>query len=202
MITHRIFSLVVIAAVILIVSCAAPVTPLPAPTQSAPQNASPTQSAVQPPVVTQTTAPTAIPTKAAALPPAATQTVAPTAMPTKAAVQPTAPAQSTVQGAVPTKAAAQPTGTAKLNMDEIFPPGPGREVMLDNCTNCHTIVPLVILQYPQAQWDNSARNHRDRVPRMSDADFKAAYAYLAKNFNPDRPVPKLPKELLDTWTDY
>jgi hypothetical protein len=175
MITHRIFSLTALAAVILIVSCAAPVTQPPAPTQPAPQIASPTQAAAQP------TAPT--------------QTIAQTAIPTKAAVQPT------VQSAVPTKAA-QPTGTAKLNMDEIFPPGPGREAMLDNCTTCHTIVPLVVLQYPQAQWDASARNHRDRVPRMSDADFKAAYAYLAKNFNPDRPVPKLPKELLDTWTDY
>ena len=74
--------------------------------------------------------------------------------------------------------------------------------MLNNCTTCHTIVPLVVLQYGQQQWDNSARNHRDRVPRLSDADFKAAYAYLAKNFNPDHPVPKLPQDLLDTWTDY
>lgn len=161
MVTHRMFSLAVIAAVILIVSCAAPVTPLTAPTQSAPQIPSPTQSVAQP----------------------------------------TASTQSTVASAVPTRAAT-PTGTAKLNMDEIFPPGPGREAVLDNCTNCHTIVPLVVLQYPQAQWDNSARNHRGRVPSMSDADFKAAYAYLAKNFNPDHPVPKLPQELLDTWTDY
>jgi mono/diheme cytochrome c family protein len=181
MVTHRMFSLAVIAAVILIVSCAAPVTPPTAPTQSAPQIPSPTQSVAQP------TAPA--------------QTAAPTAIPTQAAAQPTASTQSTVASAVPTRAAT-PTGTAKLNMDEIFPPGDGRAAVLDNCTNCHTIVPLVVLQYPQAQWDNSARNHRSRVPRMSDADFKAAYAYLAKNFNPDRPVPKLPQELLDTWTDY
>ncbi len=37
---------------------------------------------------------------------------------------------------------------------------------------------------------------------MSDQDYKMVYDYLAKYFNPDRPVPVLPKELLDTWTDY
>ncbi len=122
--------------------------------------------------------------------------------PTPSVAQPTASTQPTVATAVPTKAAAQPTGTAKINMDEIFPPGPGREAMLDNCTSCHTFVPMVVLQMSQSQWDRNAMDHRDRVPRMSDGDFKAAYTYLAKNFNPDRPVPKLPKELLDTWTDY
>jgi mono/diheme cytochrome c family protein len=181
MVTHRIFSLLALA-VGLVVSCAAPLAPTTAPTQSAPQVASPTQAA------TQTIAPP--------------QATSQTAIPTKAPVQTAAPTQTAAQTALPTKAAAQPTGTAKLNMDEIFPPGAGREAVLDNCTTCHTIVPLVILQYSQGQWDASARNHRDRVPRMSDADFKAAYSYLAKNFNPDRPVPQLPKELLDTWTDY
>jgi hypothetical protein len=175
MATHRMFLLAVIAAVILVVSCAAPVTQPPAPTQSAPQIPSPTQSVAQPPAATQTTAPTAIPTKAA--------------------VQPTAPS------AVATKAA-PPTATAKLNMDEIFPPGPGRELVLDNCSNCHTIVPIVTLQMEKDQWDRDARDHRDRVPRLTDAEFRRLYDYLIANFNPQHPIPKLPKELLDTWTDY
>ncbi|WP_455388593.1 hypothetical protein [Petrachloros mirabilis] len=178
---HRIFSFTAFAIPILIVSCAAPTAQQAAPTQTAPQIASPTQAAV--------------PTVAPA--PTTTQT----AVPTKAAVPTLAPSPTAAQTAVPTKAT-QSTGTTKLNMDEIFPPGPGREAVLDNCTTCHTFVPLVILQYGQAQWDLSARNHRDRVPGMSDADFKAAYEYLAKNFNPDHPVPDLPRELLDTWTDY
>lgn len=180
MVAHRILLLLALS-VGLGVSCAAPVAPTTAPTQSAPQVATPTGSAVQ----------TAAPT------PTAVQT----AIPTKAAAQTMAPTQTAVQSAVPTKAA-QPTRTAKLNMDEIFPPGPGREAVLDNCTSCHTIVPIVVLQMSQSQWDRNARDHRDRVPRMGDADFKAAYAYLAKNFNPERPVPQLPQELLDTWTDY
>ena len=28
------------------------------------------------------------------------------------------------------------------------------------------------------------------------------YTYLKANFNPDRPVPTLPKELLESWTTY
>ncbi len=191
MATRRMFLPAVIAAVILIVSCAAPAAPPTAPTQSAPQPV-PTQPVALSAAPAPTNAPTAVITKAA--PP--TVTSSPTA-----ATQPTATTPPTAASAAPPRAPTQ-TVTAKLNMDEIFPPGPGRDVVLNNCTTCHTIVPLVVLQYGQAQWDNSARNHRDRVPRLSDADFKAAYAYLAKNFNPDHPVPKLPQDLLDTWTDY
>ena len=157
MVAHRIFSLMAIAAGILIASCAAPVAPTAVPPQPA--------------------APTAPPTQLSA---------------------PTQPAGATVAPSSQTPAG----GTTKLNMDEIFPPGPGRGLVLDNCTTCHTIVPIVVLQMPQAQWDRNARDHRDRVLGLTDAEFKTTYEYLAKNFNPDRPVPKLPKELLDTWTSY
>lgn len=188
MVIRRIVALSVLVVGILMVSCAAPAAPPSAPATAVPAAA--------------TSAPVASPTQAAAQTSAPTQTTLPTAAPTKAAAPSPAPAQTTAPTTIPTKAAAQPTLTTKLDMNAIFPPGTGREAVLDNCTTCHTFVPLVILQYSQTQWDNSARNHRDRVPRMSDGDFKAAYDYLAKNFNPDRPVPQLPKQLLDTWTDY
>jgi cytochrome c5 len=97
-------------------------------------------------------------------------------------------------------AAAQPT--AKLNIDEIFPPGKGRDLVLNNCTNCHTIVPIVVLQMTKDAWDLNAREHRDRVTALTDAEVAVLYEYLAANFNPDRPVPKLPEELLKTWTAY
>lgn len=132
--------------------------------------------------------------------------VAPTTVPTQPAGPTTAPMQPAAPTSVPTKPVAPgaqtPAGSTKLNMDEIFPPGPGREAMLDNCTTCHTFVPMVVLQMSQSLWDTNALGHRDRVPRMSDADYKAAYEYLAKNFNPDKPVPTLPQELLNFWTDY
>jgi mono/diheme cytochrome c family protein len=105
-------------------------------------------------------------------------------------------------GQPPGAAAAANTAPAKLNIDEIFPPGEGRELVLNNCTSCHTIVPIVVLQMTKDAWELNAREHRDRVTSLSDAEVATLYAYLAANFNPGRPVPKLPKELLDTWTAY
>ena len=75
-------------------------------------------------------------------------------------------------------------------------------MVLNNCTSCHTFVPIVILQMTKEAWERNGRDHRERVGGMNDADFKELYEYLAANFNPDRPVPKLPKELLETWTSY
>ena len=90
----------------------------------------------------------------------------------------------------------------KLNIDEIFPPGEGRDLVLNNCTSCHTIVPIVVLRMTKEAWELNAREHRDRVTSLSDAEVATLYAYLVANFNPNRPVPTLPRELLDTWTAY
>ena|SRR5712692_4531780 len=90
--------------------------------------------------------------------------------------------------------------SVKVNIDEIFPPGRGRDLVLSNCTTCHTFVPIVVLQMTKEAWERNSRDHRDRVKALSDDDFKTLYEYLVVNFNPDRPVPTLPKELLDTWT--
>jgi hypothetical protein len=92
--------------------------------------------------------------------------------------------------------------SAKVNIDEIFPTGEGRDLVLNNCTSCHTIVPIVVLQMTKDAWERNSRDHRERVPALSDAEFKTLYDYLIANFNPERPVPKLPKALLDTWTSY
>jgi mono/diheme cytochrome c family protein len=94
------------------------------------------------------------------------------------------------------------TVAAKVNIDEIFPPGEGRDLVLNNCQNCHTFVPIVVLQMEEAAWTRNSIDHRERVTQVSDEDFKTLYAYLKANFHPGRPVPTLPKELLDTWTSY
>jgi mono/diheme cytochrome c family protein len=114
-----------------------------------------------------------------------------------------APPRSSAEGR--TSAAARAQGAkaaAKLNMDEIFPAGPGRELVLNNCQNCHTFVPIVILQMEPDAWRRNSIDHRDRVTSLSDDEFKTLYEYLVANFNPSRPVPTLPKELLETWTSY
>jgi mono/diheme cytochrome c family protein len=90
---------------------------------------------------------------------------------------------------------------SKVNMEEIFPPGAGRDLVLNNCQNCHTFVPIVVLQMEEEAWTRSSLDHRQRV-NVSDEEFKTIYSYLKANFNPNRPVPKLPKELLESWTTY
>ena len=112
-------------------------------------------------------------------------------------------ADSSAEPHQPAKTKPSPSSqSARVNIDEIFPPGPGRALVLNNCTSCHTFVPIVVLQMTKEAWQRNSRDHRERVTALSDAEFKTLYEYLMANFNPDRPVPTLPKELLDTWTSY
>ena len=94
------------------------------------------------------------------------------------------------------------TVAAKVNIDEIFPPGDGRDLVLNNCQNCHTFVPIVVLQMDADAWTRNSIDHRERVTTLTDDEFKTLYTYLRANFHPGRPVPNLPKALLDTWTSY
>lgn len=107
-------------------------------------------------------------------------------------------------GSAPDAAAdrASTRSPSKLNLDEIFPPGDGRELVLDNCQNCHTFVPIVVLQMEKDAWQRSSVDHRDRVNNLSDEELKTVYEYLIANFGPHRPVPTLPKEFLESWTTY
>ena len=90
----------------------------------------------------------------------------------------------------------------KVNLEEIFPAGPGRDLVLENCQNCHTFVPIVVLQMDKDAWQRNSLDHRERVTTLTDEQFKTVYDYLSTNFGPHRPVPKLPKGLLKTWTGY
>ena len=110
------------------------------------------------------------------------------------------PAPSGVQKSA--TANAQQTTATKVNLDEIFPPGPGRDLMLHNCQSCHTWTPIAILRMDKAAWQRNSLEHRERVEALNDEEFKLLYDYLASTFTPDRPVPKLPPELLESWTAY
>ena len=100
----------------------------------------------------------------------------------------------------PAAPAAPAPAPLKIDMNAIFPPGPGRDLVLNNCQNCHTFVPIVVLQMEETAWTRSSVDHRPRVSGLSDEEFKTLYDYLKANFNPAHPVPALPRELLDTWT--
>ena len=90
----------------------------------------------------------------------------------------------------------------KLNMEELFPPGAGRDLILNNCQNCHTFVPILILQMDKDAWQRNSLDHRERVSNLTDDEFKTVYQYLTTNFGPHRPVPNLPPDLLKSWTSY
>ena len=90
----------------------------------------------------------------------------------------------------------------KVDLVKIFPPGAGRELVLGNCQSCHALTPIIILQMDRDAWHRSSLAHRERVPLLSDEEFKSVYEYLPQNFGPHRPVPELPQALLDEWTSY
>jgi hypothetical protein len=99
-------------------------------------------------------------------------------------------------------APAAPAGPTKIDLDKIFPQGRGRDLVLANFQNCHTVVPIVVLQMDKDAWQRNSIDHRPRVTNLSDAEFSVLYEYLSATFGPHRPVPELPRELLETWTSY
>lgn len=112
--------------------------------------------------------------------------------------------------AVPPPAAEQAAEEASIvvteakpfNIRDVFPEGPGRELVLANCQSCHVLVPILVLRMDEAAWYRSSIEHRERVEGLTDVEFEVLYDYLTTTFTPDRPIPSLPPALLDTWTTY
>lgn len=119
-----------------------------------------------------------------AAPPTAVPTVSPTALPT-------APG--------PGAAATSPAASAKVDLDKIFPAGKGRDLLLLNCSACHSFVRAVVGQRTKDAWEVVKRNMRSRVSGMSDQDFETVFAYLEANFDDTKPPPDLPDWLRSTW---
>jgi hypothetical protein len=102
----------------------------------------------------------------------------------------------------------------QLDLDEVFrcsgeTVGPeqclaAREVILNNCTTCHTFVPIVMQPFDGDGWRGLLVRHVEngRVSQLSDGDVENLRLYLAENFNGDLPPPDLPPALLETWTSY
>ena len=90
----------------------------------------------------------------------------------------------------------------RVDLDAIFPPGAGRDLVLNNCQSCHVWVPIVILQMDKDAWRRNSLEHRGRVEALRDEDFETLYRYLSSTFTPERPVPELPAALLEAWTTY
>jgi hypothetical protein len=85
-------------------------------------------------------------------------------------------------------------------MNEIFPPGDGREAALDNCMQCHSIIRIVWGPRTEREWENVKHRHMERVRALDAKSFNAIFIYLRDNFGPDKPYPRLPQWYLDSVT--
>ena len=71
-----------------------------------------------------------------------------------------------------------------------FPPGDGRETVMQLCSKCHS--PNIILAYGQSRvgWENTITKMARLGAKGSDDDFSDIADYLTKNF-PPTPVQKI-----------
>lgn len=93
--------------------------------------------------------------------------------------------------------AAAPAAEAPTNVAEIFPEGPGKQLVLNNCASCHQVACAAIGQRPAGRWEELREAHREHAPGLSDEDLTAIFAYLGANFGSDRPEPVVPPEFLE-----
>ncbi len=182
--------------ILTIVACV-PISQLPQASPAAP--AVPTQTlaaATQAPPVAVKPTPTTAPATATTPPTAAVIPATATSRPTLASATATAaaPAATTAAATAASALASQATsgGPQKLNLDDYMPKGTARDLLLANCTACHSFVPIVTGQRTRARWDNIRTNHRDAVLRLPEKDYTVIYDYLAENFNDTKPEPKFP----------
>jgi hypothetical protein len=90
--------------------------------------------------------------------------------------------------------AAEPSGPEPKTVADLFPAGPGRDLVMNNCTSCHNVACSAMGQRTADRWDSLRDAHRDRV---SGADVNAIFAYLKTNFGPDKPEPRIPPAFLE-----
>lgn len=108
------------------------------------------------------------------------------------AAAPSAGSESSSQ-AQSTKAPAQ-TPPMPATVADLFPPGPGREPVLNNCGSCHNLACSTIGQRMASRWDALKESHKEKA---SDADLDATFAYLKANFDDSKPEPKVPPRFLE-----
>lgn len=79
-----------------------------------------------------------------------------------------------------------------------------RDLLLNNCTVCHTFVPIVMQQFDSNGWNSLLERHvaAARTNQLASKDITVIHDYLAANFNGRLPPPELPPALLETWTSY
>ena len=106
--------------------------------------------------------------------------------------QPATPAAAPAPAPAPP---ASPTGKP-FNVASIFPPGPGRDMVLSTCGSCHPVSCVARGQRTAERWASLQRSHKDKLTATSEADLNTMFSYLKANFSDTRPEPQIPPEAL------
>ena len=117
------------------------------------------------------------------------------ASPTPAAPTPTR-ASADQATAMPSPTPTPASGPQRLDLDEIFPPDEGRELVFQTCLSCHEILPFGGVRKSRGEWLDHQAEHTPRFAQLShearpsDAELETLYEYLITNFDRGRPNSK------------
>ena len=117
------------------------------------------------------------------------------------------PSDNTAQAPASTPAASQPqpqptpataaiAAAKPLSVADLFPPGAGRDQVLDTCGTCHPVACSARGQRTAAQWDRIMETHKDKLTSVSGENLNALFSYLKAHFNDTTPEPQIPAEFL------
>jgi len=120
-----------------------------------------------------------------------------TAMPSPTPAAPTPTRASADQAtAMPSPTPTPASGPQRLDLDEIFPPDEGRELVFQTCLSCHEILPFGGVRKSRGEWLDHQAEHTPRFAQLShearpsDAELETLYEYLITNFDRGRPNSK------------
>lgn len=99
--------------------------------------------------------------------------------------------------AVPPPTSAAPSEAAEIDtVAALFPPGAGRDQLLNTCGSCHSVACTALGQRAADSWTAVKQSHRERISQLSAAELDAIFAYLGQQFNETRAEPKIAADLL------
>ncbi len=93
--------------------------------------------------------------------------------------------------------AAEAAAPSPATVADLFPEGPGRALVLDNCGACHAMACSTIGQRTLARWDGLREDHRDKASSLSEQDLGTIFTYLSANFSDNQSEPTVPPYLLE-----
>jgi hypothetical protein len=85
-------------------------------------------------------------------------------------------------------------GSEPKTVADVFPPGPGRDQVLNSCGSCHNVACAAIGQRNAQRWDALREGHKEH---MQGTDLAEVFAYLKAHFDDTRPAPVVPARFLE-----